>query len=210
MKPTSQPLHYCSQGEPLCSKRSHSSVLAKFDAPIASEIDPLGKVEAAITILKVKTWAIIAAEPYIEPPPPAHNAEEDSTDMNVFLEWASTAEVSRGSSCVSTPDRSSTPASSAEQIEVAIVKSGPSVWSERQLKFGTRDGSDTMKKGIPLARNVEGVKVCSKSGRNPDRGGDFAVFKEENLCENIILCCLVDVVLLAEFMEVLWKHLTKE
>lgn len=103
-------------------------------APIASEIDPPGKVEAAITTLKVKTRAKIAAEPYIEPPPPAHSAQEDSTDMNSFLLSAIA------------PDRSSTPASSAEQNEIAIVKSRPSVWSERQSKFGTRDGSDIMNK----------------------------------------------------------------
>jgi exonuclease 3'-5' domain-containing protein 1 len=45
---------------------------------------------------------------------------------------------------------------------------------------------------------------------NPDRGGDFSVFQEEELQQTIILYCLADVVLLAEIMEGLWKYLTKE
>jgi hypothetical protein len=54
------------------------------------------------------------------------------------------------------------------------------------------------------------IEKLGRNEWNPDRGGDFAAFREEKLSMIIILYCLADVVLLAEFFEELSKHLTKE
>lgn len=107
-------------------KESSITAPLNSDPLTATEAHPPVEVEVTIALTKVRTCAMIAIDPYVEPRPVTHDVSEDFPHISPSLESSSPTEDIRDASGVVTPHRSSTHASPVEQIEVTPVKSEPS------------------------------------------------------------------------------------